>query len=108
MLFQAQFTKVQHQYSFKFINNNFAENYLVYNQTKSFASLWGPKLWKNLLDEQQKALEVSFLKISQIISRSSRPEVFCKKGIPRNFGKFTGKHLCQSLFFNKVTGLQLY
>ena len=34
--------------------------------------------------------------------RSSRPEVFCKKGVLRNFTKFTGKHLCQSLFFNKV------
>ena len=33
--------------------------------------------------------------------RSSRPEVFCKKSILRNFAKFTGKHLCQSLFFNK-------
>ena len=36
--------------------------------------------------------------------RSSRPEVFCKKGVLRNFTKFTGKHLCQSLFFNKVAG----
>ena len=33
-----------------------------------------------------------------------RPEVFYKKGIIKNFAKFTGKHLCQSLFFNKVTG----
>ena len=32
-------------------------------------------------------------------SRSSRPEVFCKKGVLRNFVKFTGKHLCQGLFF---------
>ena len=32
-------------------------------------------------------------------NRSSRPEVFCKKGILRNFAKFTGKHLCQSIFF---------
>ena len=31
--------------------------------------------------------------------RSSRPEVFYKKGVLRNFTKFTGKHLCQSLFF---------
>ena len=30
--------------------------------------------------------------------------VFCKKGILRNFAKFTGKHLRQSLFFNKVAG----
>ena len=29
-------------------------------------------------------------------------EVFCKKGVLRNFAKFIGKHLCQSLFFNKV------
>ena len=34
--------------------------------------------------------------------RSSRPEMFCKKGVLRNFTKSTGKHLCQSLFFNKV------
>ena len=27
-----------------------------------------------------------------------------RKGILRNFTKFTGKHLCQSLFFNKVAG----
>ena len=33
--------------------------------------------------------------------RSSLPEVFCKKGDLRNFVK----HLCQSLFFNKVAGL---
>ena len=29
-----------------------------------------------------------------------------KKGVLRNFVKFTGKYLCQSLFFNKVTGLR--
>ena len=38
--------------------------------------------------------------------RSSRPEVLCKKGVLRNFTKFTGKHLCQSLIFNKVSGLR--
>ena len=35
---------------------------------------------------------------------SSSPEVFYKKGVLRNFLKFTGKHLCQSLFFTKVAG----
>ena len=34
--------------------------------------------------------------------------MYCKKGLLRNFTKFTGKHLCQSLFFNKVAGLRLY
>ena len=28
-----------------------------------------------------------------------------KKGVFINFAKFTGQHLCQSLFFNKVAGL---
>ena len=36
--------------------------------------------------------------------RSSRPEVFCKKDVLRSFTKFTGKHPCQSLLFNKVVG----
>ena len=31
--------------------------------------------------------------------RSSRPDVFCKKGVLRNFEKFTGKHLSKILFF---------
>ena len=38
--------------------------------------------------------------------KSSCPQVFCKKGVLGNFAKFTGKHLCQSLFFNKVAGLR--
>ena len=28
-----------------------------------------------------------------------------KKGVLKNFAKITGKHLCQSLFYNKVAGL---
>ena len=40
-------------------------------------------------------------------SRSSRPEVFCKNSVPRNFTKLAGKHLRQSLFFNNVAGLSL-
>ena len=35
------------------------------------------------------------------------PEVLLyKKGVLKNFAKFIGKHLCQILFFNKVTGLR--
>ena len=36
--------------------------------------------------------------------RSRHPEVFCKKAVLTDFTKFTGKHLCQSLFINKVAG----
>ena len=35
-----------------------------------------------------------------------QPPMFCKKGVLRNFAKFTGKHLCLSLFFNETPFLQ--
>ena len=38
--------------------------------------------------------------------RSSQRRCFAKKGVLRNFAKFTGKQLCQSLFFNKAAGLR--
>ena len=38
--------------------------------------------------------------------RSSRPEVFCTKGVLKHFANFTGKHLRQSLFFNKAADLR--
>ena len=41
-----------------------------------------------------------------LINRSSRPEEFCKKGVIRNFAKFTEKYMCQSLFLNNVAGLR--
>ena len=34
--------------------------------------------------------------------RSSHQKCSIKKGVLKNFAKFTGKHLCQSLFLNKV------
>ena len=34
-------------------------------------------------------------------TRSSRPEVFCKKSVLRKFSKLTGRHLCQILFLIK-------
>ena len=45
-----------------------------------------------------------------LVKSTSRLEVFCKKSFLRNFAKFTEKHLCQCLFFNKVVGqnLQIY
>ena len=34
--------------------------------------------------------------------RSSRPDVFCKKSVLRTLRKFTEKHLCWNLYFDKV------
>ena len=39
-------------------------------------------------------------------NKSSPLEVSCKKGVLKNFVKFTGKHVCRSLFFNKVAGIK--
>ena len=47
-----------------------------------------------------------FVKLLKTFYRSSHQRCSMKKGVPRNFTKFTGKHLCQSLFFNKVAGLR--
>ena len=45
-------------------------------------------------------------KVNIIKNRSSCPGVFCKRGVLKIFAKFIGKHLWQSLFFNKVTLLK--
>ena len=58
---------------------------------------WGGSFRLNLICISERGLKTQ--------SRSSRPEVFCKKGVLRNFTKFIGKHLCQSLLFNRVAGL---
>ena len=39
-------------------------------------------------------------------SRNSHQRCSIKTGVLRNFTKFTGKHLCQSLFFDKVAALR--
>ena len=65
-------------------------------------------VWKRtmLLTSNTMKISVFPIRIIQLyqkyISRSTRPDIFCKKGVLRNFTKFTVKHLCQSLFFNKV------
>ena len=41
---------------------------------------------------------------SHFMSRSSRPEVFYKINVYKNFLKSTGKHLFQSIFLNKFAG----
>ena len=40
--------------------------------------------------------------------RSSRPEVFCKKGVLENFAKFTAKHLSRASFLIKRALAELF
>ena len=46
----------------------------------------------------------------RFLYRSSRPELFRKKGSHENFAKFTGKHPCQSSlnFMKKETLAQMF
>ena len=48
---------------------------------------------------------VSFFCIVQVPFVDSHQRCSIKKSYLKNFTKFTGKHLCQSLLFNKVAGL---
>ena len=61
---------------------------------------------RNLLISKHSYQNVAkLLFVKHMHYRNSRPEVFCKKGVPKNFAKFTGKYLWQSPFFNKVATL---
>ena len=57
---------------------------------------------KNLLTDIKNALRT--IKLIWALKAVVR-RCFVKKGVLRNFAKFTGKHLYQILFFNKVAGL---
>ena len=61
---------------------------------------------KKSLKKKETRIKKALVEVLQQLAtvRSSRPEVFCKKGVLKNFAKCTGKHLSQSLFFNKVAG----
>ena len=70
------------------------------------ATLLKKRLWYRCFPGVFPSLYIEYLRWLKIIilyykSRSSHAEVFCKKGVLRNFTKFIGKHLCQSLFFKK-------
>ena len=51
-------------------------------------------------------LDTTFIYNPRKGTRSSHRRCSTGKGVLRNFAKFTGKDLCQSLFFNKATDLR--
>ena len=69
------------------------------------------EIWKTQISYWQTVDNITVYILKDIcltnFIKKQPPEVFCKKGVLRNFAKFTGKHLCHRLLFNKVAGLRL-
>ena len=53
-----------------------------------------------------KVTNTGFPSYPLVLTRRSHWKSYKKKNIFQNFAKFTGKHLCQSLLFNKVAVLR--
>ena len=70
---------------------------MVMSQTRVFVE------W--LFNEVKTYFKFVSLKSQVRIGRSSHRRCSVREDVPRNFAKLKGKHLCQSLFFNKVAGL---
>ena len=60
------------------------------------------------IETKFKMLVIKEKESTRIIDKSSHHRWSMKKGVLRNFAKFTGKHLCQSLFFKKETLAQVF
>ena len=78
---------------------------LTFTHRLMYAQALLVKCWGYYLRRTYSLLDVSLLLLTTIFT-SSLHKVFCKKDVLKNFAKFTGKHLLQSLFFNKVAGLR--
>ena len=66
--------------------------------------------WLVLTHSSLKKIDYCHEAVTIFIFRSSHQTCSVIRVVVKNFTKCTGKHLCQSLFFNKVAGLglQLY
>ena len=83
-------------------------NFYVYNASRNC-------IWELL--SKMAVLLISFIvndplgkegeKRITFLTRSSHQRCSLKKGVLKTFAKFTGKHMYQSLFFNKFEGLRL-
>ena len=67
---------------------------------------WSLIAHKNTIKNCSSALQACFFRSVSLCITSSHQRCFVKKDVLINFAKFAGKHLCQSLFFNKVAGLE--
>ena len=107
--------KLQDKKHLKFLSKHFAENgkeKLFPNDSSFLNNLKNAKQILSLQSKFSKFLQTYLLacsnvphfstkKKSVIIFKRSHRKCSVRKGILRNFAKFTGKHLCQSHFFKK-------
>ena len=81
-----------------FYNERFSEG----NEEKctAFQSMaWSLIVYKNTIKNCSTTLQAFFF-LSFSLHHKQLSKMFCKKGVLRNFAKFTGKHLCQILFLS--------
>ena len=97
----------------EFLLNTYCKVNSLFLKKVSYTLLFWLGDWWRLLINLHSFLFIvtSVLKYSWSISEAATgsavpPELFYKKGVLKNFTKFTAKHLCQSLFCNKVAGLR--
>ena len=76
---------------------------LLLERGSSIAKFLRAPTLKNICEGLLLKISISVASLQAVVQRC-----FCKKGVPRNFAKFTGKPLCQILFLNKVAGLRLW
>ena len=67
---------------------------------------WSLIVHKNTIKNCSTALQAFSFRSLSLCIRSSHRSCSLKRGVLRDFAKLTEKHLCQSLLFNKVAGLQ--
>ena len=82
--------------------------YLCFSITIPFSSLSQPIQYNKNIKRNSKPIYVKEFAKQNIIFLYAKVVAWrcsLKKGVLRNFTKFTRKHLCQSRFFNKVAGL---
>ena len=91
----------------KSLENGNTDSYIAHNETVTPLNIATPNIG---LKEKFDTLKIKFIddfeSIKESFSETATRGVLCKKSVLRKFIKFTGKHLCQSLFFNRVAGLR--
>ena len=81
---------------------------VILTNNKSYSNVVKPLQVSDFHKLIPTATKTNFVKSKPKIRyyRSSNQRCSVRKGALRNFTKFTGKHLCQNLFFNKNAGLR--